>query len=414
MDLDREKKDIDRQRLRRVLIAAGCVGAAIVLFFAVRHLVSPSVSLKRLRFGTIDRGDVRASIEATGTIQPGEERVLAAPFDSRVASILCKTGESLEPGTPLLTLDDRELRNHYDRISDEIALKRNQKDQLVIERERTLDRMKSDSEELNLKVEYLDAKTKQQQELYDMGAATDWALRQAQLDENIARLQVEHHNREFERTTRSLEKQIEGAGIEIKLLAGEQSELKTQLDEATVHAGIRGVLTWIVEETGASVRTGDVLARVADLSRFRAEASVSDIHINRLKVGMPVVIIAYQDTLGGVISSISPAVERGEVNFDIELDDPRNQALRVNLRVDVHVLYDVVHDALRLSKGASIQGSGTQEVFVLRGNELVRTKVTLGLAGVKTYEVVSGLSEGDRVVLSDMRDFMHLERIRLR
>jgi len=331
-----------------------------------------------------------------------------------VAAILCRAGEPLEPDTPLLVLDNREIKNSYDRVSDEIALKRNQKDQLVIERERTLDKMKSDAEELKLKVEYLTAKTKQQQELHDMGAATDWALRQAQLDENISRLKLENHNRELERTSRSLDKQIEGAQIEIRLLEANQSELKTQLAEATVRAGIKGVLTWIVEEPGTSVRTGELLARVADLSTFRAEASVSDIHISRLNVGSPVVLTAYQDTLGGTISSISPAVEKGEVNFDIALDDPRNPALRVNLRVDVHVLYDVVRGVLRLPKGAGVQGSGMQEVFVLRGNELVRTKVNLGLAGVDKYEVISGLSEGDRVVLSDMRDSMHLERIRVR
>ena len=414
MDFQRESGDIRRQRVRSGAIIAGGVVAAIVLFFVLRNLVSPSISMKRLRFGTVDRGEVRASIEATGTIKPGDERVLTAPFEGRVATILCRTGEPLEPDTPLLVLDNREIQNQYDQISDEIKLKQNQRDQLTIERDRTLDRMNGDAEELKLKVEYLAAKTKQQQQLFDMGAATDWAVRQAELDENITRLQLEHHNRELQRTTLSFEKQIDGAGIEIRLLEAKKTELHTQLDEATVRAGIKGVLTWIVEETGTSVHTGELLARVANLTTFRAEASVSDIHVGRLNVGVPIVLVANKDTLDGTISSISPAVDKGEVNFDVALKDPSNPALRVNLRVDVFVLYDIVYDALRIPKGLGVQGSGMQDVFVLRDGELIRTKVKFGLAGVDRYEVVSGLTEGDRVVLSDMRDSMHLERIRVR
>jgi len=54
-----------------------------------------------------------------------------------------------------------------------------------------------------------------------------------------------------------------------------------------------------------------------------------------------------------------------------------------------------------------------QPVFVVEDGRLVKRSVRVGLAGYERVEITDGLTEGQTIVLSDMKDFAHLETVRL-
>jgi HlyD family secretion protein len=80
----------------------------------------------------------------------------------------------------------------------------------------------------------------------------------------------------------------------------------------------------------------------------------------------------------------------------------------------VWLITDSRPDTLRIKKGPFISGPGAQQVFVVGDGEAVRTEVTIGVAGIDHWEVVSGLSEGQRVIISSMDEHLHLASIRIR
>jgi len=102
------------------------------------------------------------------------------------------------------------------------------------------------------------------------------------------------------------------------------------------------------------------------------------------------------------------------VKFKVGLADARNPRLRNALRVDVLVVTDVRANALRVPKGPFAQGGQTEAVFVVQGDRAVRRRVRLGLTGYEYYEVLDGLSPGNVVIVSDMKDYTHLDRIDLK
>ena len=59
---------------------------------------------------------------------------------------------------------------------------------------------------------------------------------------------------------------------------------------------------------------------------------------------------------------------------------------------------------LKFERGSTID-EGTHNVYVIRGDHAVRTPVRVGAASVSEIEVLHGLAEGDRVIVSDTRDF---------
>ena len=71
-------------------------------------------------------------------------------------------------------------------------------------------------------------------------------------------------------------------------------------------------------------------------------------------------------------------------------------------------------EALRVQRGPSTEGTGTREVFVIRGDAARRTPIEIGVTGFEVCEVLKGLSVGDEVIVSDMADYQHVKGVRIR
>jgi len=101
--------------------------------------------------------------------------------------------------------------------------------------------------------------------------------------------------------------------------------------------------------------------------------------------------------------------------FAVDLEEAGSPLLRRNRRVDVLVITGVRADAVRLRRGPFARAGGpVQDVFVVEGDHAVRRQVALGLSGRDFLEIVQGLEPGEQVIVSDMTDYLHLERVQLR
>jgi HlyD family secretion protein len=119
------------------------------------------------------------------------------------------------------------------------------------------------------------------------------------------------------------------------------------------------------------------------------------------------------DVLEGRVTSLNPTVTNGIITVAITLAKPSSPLLRSNLRVDVEIVTARRPETLRIRRGPFTTGEGTQPVFVVRGNRLVRQQASFGLSSVEYFEVVEGLQPGDEVVISDMRDYQSVSQVRL-
>src|SRR5207247_11142602 len=118
--------------------------------------------------------------------------------------------------------------------------------------------------------------------------------------------------------------------------------------------------------------------------------------------------------LAGVVVQVESAIRNDVMPLRAALLDRSNPLLRSTLRVDVLELPGRKESALRVRRGPSTEGSGTRDVFVVRGDAAVRTLVQIGVTGFETCEVVRGLLVGDEVIVSDMTDYMHVKQVRIR
>jgi HlyD family secretion protein len=117
----------------------------------------------------------------------------------------------------------------------------------------------------------------------------------------------------------------------------------------------------------------------------------------------------------GKVARIDPAAVSGTVKVDVAFDGPLPAGARPDLSVEGTIELERLASVLYVGRPAFGQPETSVALFrVTDGEEAVRTDVRLGKASVRTIEVRGGLSEGDRVILSDMTQWDGAERIRLR
>jgi HlyD family secretion protein len=403
-----------RTRLRR---AATMALPVVVLVGAIAWLPSwlrPSVRASLLRTAVVTTGPLDASITASGLVVPAFERVLSSPMDARVLRILKRPGAVLAAGDAVLALDVSESAQALARAQNDLKIKDNQQHQTRLGYEKSLVDLDGQIEVKALELDTRRATLAMHQQLADRGLLSPEELRRTALAMRQAEVELAQLRNTRQNAARTTEVQLEGLSLERATLARDVAERSRQLDLATTKSDRAGVLTWIVADEGAVLRRGDVMARIADLSVFRIDASASDIHAGRIKTGLPVVIRIDEHRLEGTVQEVYPTVENGAIRFMVGIADAGTVALRPSLRADVQVVTSSRGHAVKVQRGTFADGTGPRPAFVRIDSRAVRKTVELGVASFDEVEILSGLVPGDEVILSDMGDYEHLAELRIR
>jgi HlyD family secretion protein len=414
MDRELDARDRYRRLGSRAAVGMGALGLCVAVLLLLPGWLRPSVARERIRTGTVDRGPVEGIVEASGTVVPAFEGVISSPVEARVEKVLKRPGDLVKAGDPILALDTSAARLDLGKIEDQLAKKANEQQQLRITLEKSLNDLRGQIEAQKLDAEASGYRAEQNQKLRAEGLVSETTFKASEVEAKKARIQLAHLQESVEEARRSTAAQLQGVELDLATLRKERDDAQRLLDLATTRSDRSGVLTWVVPQEGTTVRRGDVIARIADLDSFRVEGTVSDVHSSSLHPGQPVRVKLDDQTLDGRLASIDPTIENGAVKFKVDLADARNPRLRNALRVDVLVVTDVRANALRVPKGPFAQGGQTEEVFVVQGDRAVRRRVRLGLTGYEHYEVLDGLAPGEVVILSDMKDYTHLEKVDLK
>jgi HlyD family secretion protein len=414
--VDREIDSKTRQNalIKRWLLAAAVIAAAWLAISWGAGLIRPSLKRSMVRTAVVEQGPVDASLSATGVVVPQTEQVLSSPVDARLLRIVKKAGSAVKKGDPIVELDVNASVLAVETLGQDLALKANQQARSKLSLENTLSDLNAQVEIKKLQLESARLEHQRNRQLFDQGLSSEEVLRKSEMAEKqagIELLRLEASRLNAQASTRA---ELEGLVLELSKLQKAHQEARRVLGLAAPTADRDGVVTWTLTEEGSTVRKGDVVARIADLSAFRVDASVSDAYASRLSAGLPVQVRVDDRMVDGQVTDVLPTVQNGVITVRVALKDPSDASLRPNLRVEVFIVTGHRARALRVRKGSSTSGEGVQQVFVVRGDRAERRRVRFGIASFDFVEVVEGLAAGDEVIVSDMADYQHLSSIRLR
>lgn len=404
MDRQLTNEEISRERRKRWMRIG--IPAAVVIAGGVLVLSMARGSVRRgeLNMGTVDRGAIESTIQASGKVVPAFEEIITSPIASRVVEIYGRAGDKVEGGTPLLRLD-------LEATEAEISKLRDSRQKLVyaIEQQELANATELTNLEMEIKVKEmavnrLEAEVENEKRLDDLGSGTGDRVREAELAYKTGCIQLEQLRSRLVNERSMRQAAIKGQRLDLSISDRNLGTQLRTLEDARLKSPRAATLTYIVNAIGQQVGAGEKVAVIADLSSFKVDAEISETNARLLSAGGKASVRVAKKVYPGTVINVSPVANHGAVTFSVVFDDSTAVNLRSGLAAEVFVVREVRDDVLRLPIGPYYsRGAGEYELFVETSpGELEKRKVQLGDAGYNYVEVKSGLSPADKVVLGDM------------
>lgn len=409
--------DSATQRRRKLRRMAPVLVFAIIGVVALTQLTSwlrPSVKRDHIRTAFVEKGEVSATLDASGLVVPQFEQTLTAPMATRVVQVLRTNGAEVARGEPIVILDDTDARREVNRIEEQIALRDNSRRMTNLELERSKNDLTARRAIKALDLKSFKFELDRNRKMFKRGLIAEDETRLSETNVERAKIELRYIETQLLNSEQDLAARLEGLGLEISILEKDLLQARKRLDRTQVTADRAGIVTWVVTSEGVAVAEGEPVAKVADLSAYRVDATLSDVLARRLTVGLPAVVRSGDTRLPGRVTKILPTVQNGIVTFEVALDENDHAVLRPNLRVDVHAVTEQRTDTLSVKRGPVLNVNGHDCVFVIRDGKAIRTPIVIGISNFEEYEITEGLSEGDEVIISDMSDYFKAKEVKLR
>ncbi len=409
MDRQLSNQEKSNGQYKRWIYIIGAIALFAAAIYGFRSLIERKVKASDFFITAVERGEVTNTISAAGTVIPAFEREINAPVATEIKSVSLSTGAEVKEGALILELDQEYTQLEFEQLKDELELRKNNIEMLKLQFDKDLLDLDYQDQIKALEVEELEAEVSDQKRLLKIGGGTAEELEQAELQLKVARLEKKmlENDLQYSRNVNVNEKK--GLELEYTIQEKRLRELRRKLTETSVRAPQSGVITWINEDIGRTVAEGETLVRIADLGRYTIEATSSDRNSQKLSIGLPVQVRIGNNNLEGLVSRILPAVENNTVRFFVELEKSNSDFLRPNMRAEVFIITDKKEDVLRIKNGAAFRGANTQEVFFVEGNKAVKRKIKKGISNSDFVEIVSNASIGNKIIISDVSDYKHLD-----
>lgn len=413
--MDREiSKEVQRKEQRKQFIRIGtAVGGFIVLIVVVISMLQTSLKRKDLNISTVDKGVIEVSVSASGKVIPAFEEIINSPINSRIVEVYKRGGDSVDVGTPILKLDLQSAETEYNKQLDEEQMK-----SLQLEQQRVTNHNKLSEMEMNLKVSRMELDRKavelrNERYLDSLGAGTTDKVRQVELDYNVSILKLKEDEQKYKNEQALTEADLKVKELELNIFRKSLAETRRTLEEAQIRSPRKAILTYVNNEIGSQIGQGAKVAIVSDLSHFKIEGEIADTYGDRIAAGSKAVIKIGSEKLDGTVSDVTPLSKNGVISFTVQLEEDNHKRLRSGLKTDVYVMNAVKDDVLRIANSSYYVGKGEYELFVVNGNQLLKRKVQLGDSNFEYVEVVSGLQEGDQVIVSDMNAYKDKNKLKI-
>jgi HlyD family secretion protein len=386
-----------------VAIATVCVLSFLVLYFdSSTKDNEASIELEGLTIATVKSGNLIQDVRAPGNLISNHRQWLSARMSAKVIKRELEPGALVNPDSIILRLSSPELIQNFKRVKIDYKVAQAQLEALKQIQITAQQKKQADVKLLEIEKQQAidDAAAKKQ--LRVEAIIPLYQYNEAILREKKLTLELEIAIFELQQLPKLQASllNVEQAKVEQQLL--QVSLLGEQVEMLNVRAQINGVLQSVAVEEGQEVAQGDTLARVADQHNLKAELRVQESQAKDIQIGQRVEIDTRRSKIAGLVARIDPAVVNGTVTIDIKLPDDLPNEARPDLRVNGIVEIQRLENVLLLDKPTHWQNSKTAYLYKLTSNsQASRTKVNIGTTSTHSIQLLSGLTSGDKVILSD-------------
>ncbi|MDJ0636898.1 MAG: efflux RND transporter periplasmic adaptor subunit [Xenococcaceae cyanobacterium MO_188.B29] len=378
----------------------------------------------------IETDNLQESDRFVGTLEARQRVILASRVDGRILNIAVSEGDRVKQGQLIIQLQQTREQEEVNSAVSNVNIQRANLDNAeaslraveaeVASAEANVQQAKADLREQEAELELAKTNIERTQFLVEEGAQSKQTLDDRTRDLNAAIAQRDA----LKEALNSSEKALIAAKARVRASVSAVDREKAALSQAQAQVGVAsqnldfnritapidGVVGDIVPKVGDYVDTGDELTTITQNNILDLNISVPIERLSQLKLELPVEIINAQEknNITGKISFISPRVNRSEQTILAKATFPNNGSLKDDQFVRARIIWQDEPGVLIPTEAVSRIG-GQNFVFVAEeqtsedGKAILIAKqkaVVLGDIQGQSYQVISGVEAGDKLVVS--------------
>lgn len=389
------------KKLKLLAAVICCVVLAVALYGHFRGEDGSRKAMRQnrplVRVEEIHRADMMRHVNLSGQTVAEADIVLAPKYTGRVIEVYVKLGDRVRKGDVLLRQDmgDVELAIQENRAAAQAAAA----EALVAEATYNANYLKVKND-----FEVEQRKYDRNEYLFQIGAISQETLDSVQQEYLASKAAYE-----------ILENQAsngeDAASVLSKRFAAEKALqataiLEKQRDDLLLRAPRDGVIGYRNVEEGEIVSAGTKVLSLVDNHNIYVDCTLSEGDAAILHAGdsLPVSIDAMGRTYEGKIVYVSPAMDEASKTYTVRIELSGEERDRLKAGLFARAQLDILQrkGTLFVPKEAVYRKNGRPAIFVLKPDGTVEERmVEIGLLNDVDEEILSGLSEGEKVVLNN-------------
>lgn len=395
-----------KKHLKKILI--GMVVLAVVAAGAFYWM---NQSVEEPPMVQVERETLEELAEEIGEIVTEDYRQVVAHLPGRIGQLNVEPGDQVSTGDLLVEIDSSDWRTSLSQVEEQLKAAQSAYQQAMDSGRRQQQQAQSALEAAMRQWEEVKEREERITALHEAGAVSQQELKLVKLEESLAAAAVEQAEVALAAAGDALSPASRGSfEANIRQLESQREHLMTQQDSYLVTAPLGGTILHRHVEPGAFVQPGQLLMEIGDLNKLYVKADLLAREMAGVEEGMAVRVI-HRDLgtapAAGTIRKVYPTafskiselgIEQRRVQIEIEVVqiDP---LWRPGYEVDVEVIKDTREHALTVPERAVFWTNGKEHLFVWQNGEAVLREVTTGLTAQNRIEILSGINEGDYVLI---------------
>ena len=369
-----------------------------------------SVSRERLRIATVTRGDFIRDISVQGKVVASVSPTLYTNHGGTITFEVV-SGDQVAQGSVLAIIDSPQVTNQLQQgqamqAQLQVSLERNEIEtrQKILGNKKSVDlaRLQLTATRRELDRADLAFATNLISEIDHQKARDDLESAEYAHQHAVADADLDEEKLAFEARTKQLE-----LDQQILLVA----DLQRQVNELTLISPVSGIVGNLLVQQKTSVAPNMPVLSVVDLSRFEIEADVPQNYADDMALGMPAEILTGTDSYPAQVVSISPEIIDDQVTTRLRFVGAPPRGLRQNQRLTTRVLLEEKQNVLMVTRGQFLESGSARFAFRIEDDIAYKQKIQVGARSLNTVELLSGLNEGDNIIISSTELFANADTV---
>ncbi|WP_340679933.1 HlyD family efflux transporter periplasmic adaptor subunit [Paraglaciecola sp.] len=368
---------------------------------------SISVSADRIRIGTVKRGDFVRDLSIQGRVVAASSPKLYSPAQGTI-TFLVDAGDTVLKGQTLATIDSLELSNQLKQEQSSLQMLPFELDRQRIQSKKQILQNQKSSDLAKVALTAADREKRRADQAYQSHSISQIDFEKAQEDLENAKLVHKHSINDAKLNIESLEFEVQTNQLQVDRQALEVNELSRQEVELTLFSPVSGIVGNLAVQ-----QKKQAMMSVVDLTEFELDVDIPESYADDLAIRMLAEVNLNGQTHQAILVTISPEIANNQVKGWVRFaktdtnGDPLSapSGLRQNQHLSTRISMKSRSDVLMVERGQFLQSANGNLAYVIQDGMAYRTAIKTGARSLSVVEVLSGLSQGQQIIISATDQF---------